>query len=162
MDKHQIYHSDLEIMGGTPVFTGTRVPVDSLIIHLKAGDSLEQFLDGFPSVSREQAEAFLELALAEALERHSPRASTLTLLIKWSNGVWTYPRSGAFFMDYRLPLVLTSQPEGGYTVTSPLFPELITEGDSIDEALENVSDAFTAVIELYDDLGRSLPIGNVS
>ena len=65
-------------------------------------------------------------------------------------------------MNYRLPLILTSQPEGGYTVTSPLFPELITEGDSIDEALENVSDAFTAVIELYDDLGRSLPIGNVS
>ena len=68
MDKHQIYHSDLEIMGGTPVFTGTRVPVNSLIVNLKAGDSLEQFLDGFPSVSREQAEAFLELALAEALE----------------------------------------------------------------------------------------------
>lgn len=55
-------------MGGTPVFTGTRVPVDSLITHLKAGDSLDDFLDGFPSVSREQAEAFLELALAEALE----------------------------------------------------------------------------------------------
>ena len=68
MDRHQIYHSDLEIMGGTPVFTGTRVPVDSLIIHLKAGDSLDQFLDGFPSVSREQAKAFLELALAETLE----------------------------------------------------------------------------------------------
>ena len=68
MDKHQIYHSDLEIMGGTPVFTGTRVPVNSLIVHLKAGDSLEQFLDSFPSVSREQAEAFLELALAEVLE----------------------------------------------------------------------------------------------
>ena len=68
MDKHQIYHSDPEIIGGTPVFAGTRVPVDSLIIHLKAGDCLEQFLDGFPSVSREQAEAFLELALAEALE----------------------------------------------------------------------------------------------
>ena len=68
MDKHQIYHSDLEIMGGTPVCTGTRVPVNSLIVHLKAGDSLKQFLDGFPSVSHEQAEAFLELALAEALE----------------------------------------------------------------------------------------------
>ena len=68
MDKHQIYHSNPEIIGGTPVFTGTRVPVDSLIIHLKAGDSLEQFLDGFPSVSREQAKAFLELALGEALE----------------------------------------------------------------------------------------------
>ena len=60
-------------------------------------------------------------------------------------------------MDYRVPLVLTPQPEGGYTVTSPLFPELITEGDSIDEALENVADAFAAVIELYEDLGRSLP-----
>ena len=68
MDKHQVYHSDPKIIGGTPVFTGTRVPVDSLIIHLKAGDSLNQFLDGFPSVRREQAEAFLELALAEALE----------------------------------------------------------------------------------------------
>ena len=60
-------------------------------------------------------------------------------------------------MDYRIPLVLTPQPEGGYTVTSPLFPELITEGDSIDGALENVADAFSAVIELYEDLGRSLP-----
>ena len=60
-------------------------------------------------------------------------------------------------MDYRVPLVLTPQPEGGYTVTSPLFPELITEGDSIDEALENVVDAFAAVVELYEDLGRSLP-----
>lgn len=60
-------------------------------------------------------------------------------------------------MDYRIPLVLTPQPEGGYTVTSPLFPELITEGDSIDEALENVADAFAAVIELYEDLGRSMP-----
>ena len=68
MDKHQIYHSEPEIMGGTPVFTGTRIPVDSLIIHLKAGDSLDQFLDGFPSVSREQAKAFLELVLAKALE----------------------------------------------------------------------------------------------
>ena len=68
MDKRQIYHSDPAIMGGTPVFTGTRVPVDSLIDHLKAGDSLDRFLDGFPSVSREQAEGFLELALEEALE----------------------------------------------------------------------------------------------
>lgn len=68
MDKRHVYHSHPEIMGGTPVFTGTRVPVDSLIDHLKAGDSIERFLDGFPSVSREQAEAFLTLALAEALE----------------------------------------------------------------------------------------------
>ena len=68
MEKRQVYHSDPEIMGGTPVFTGTRIPVDSLIDHLKAGDPLDRFLDGFPGVSREQAEAFLSLALQEALD----------------------------------------------------------------------------------------------
>ena len=73
MKKRQVYHSDPEIMGGTPVFTGTRVPVDSLIAHLKVGDPLDRFLDGFPSVSREQAEAFLTLALEEALAV-TPRA----------------------------------------------------------------------------------------
>lgn len=60
-------------------------------------------------------------------------------------------------MDYKVPLILTPQAEGGYTVTSPLLPELITEGDSLSEALENVKDALAAVIELYEDLGRSLP-----
>ena len=60
-------------------------------------------------------------------------------------------------MEYKIPLVLTPQPEGGYTVTSPLLPELVTEGDSLDESLENVKDAFKAVIELYEELGRSLP-----
>ena len=60
-------------------------------------------------------------------------------------------------MDYKVPLILTPQPEGGYTVTSPLLPELVTEGDSLGEALENVKDALAAVIEIYEDLGRSLP-----
>ena len=60
-------------------------------------------------------------------------------------------------MDYKIPLVLTPQPEGGYTVTSPLLPELVTEGDSLDESLENVKDAFKAVRELYQETGRSLP-----
>lgn len=41
-------------------------------------------------------------------------------------------------MQYKIPLVFTPQPEGGYTVTSPLFPELVTEGDSFDEAMANV------------------------
>jgi antitoxin HicB len=58
-------------------------------------------------------------------------------------------------MFYKIPLILTPQPEGGYTVTSPLLPELITEGDSLEEALENVKDALAAVIEIYRDLGRS-------
>jgi antitoxin HicB len=59
-------------------------------------------------------------------------------------------------MQYKIPLVLAPQPEGGYTVTSPLIPELVTEGDTVEEALENVKDALTAVVEVYEDLGRSL------
>lgn len=53
---------DPQILGGTPVFTGTRVPVKNLFDYLEAGDSLEVFLDAFPSVTREQAVAALELA----------------------------------------------------------------------------------------------------
>lgn len=60
-------------------------------------------------------------------------------------------------MYYKVPLVLTPQPEGGYTVTSPLLPELVTEGDSFEEALENVKDALSAVIEVYQDMERLLP-----
>ena len=60
-------------------------------------------------------------------------------------------------MEYKIPLLLMPQPEGGYTVTSPLLPEFVTEGDSLNEALENVKDALAAVIELYQDMGRSLP-----
>jgi antitoxin HicB len=58
---------------------------------------------------------------------------------------------------YKVPLVLTRQPEGGYTVTSPVLPELVTEGDTIDEALLHVQDAVHAVVELYEDLGKPLP-----
>jgi uncharacterized protein (DUF433 family) len=53
---------DPDILGGTPVFAGTRVPIDTLMAHLKASDSLETFLEDFPSVSRQQAEAALDLA----------------------------------------------------------------------------------------------------
>ena len=60
-------------------------------------------------------------------------------------------------MQYKIPLVLTPQPEGGYTVTSPLLPELVTEGDTIEEAMENVRDALAAVVEIYEDSGRKLP-----
>jgi len=60
-------------------------------------------------------------------------------------------------MNYKIPLVLTPQPEGGFTVTSPLLPELVTEGDSVDDVLINVKDALMAVIELYHELGRPLP-----
>jgi uncharacterized protein (DUF433 family) len=55
-----IIHSDPDILGGTPVFVGTRVPVRTLVEYLAAGDTLDEFLDHFPSVSREQAIAALE------------------------------------------------------------------------------------------------------
>ncbi|KAI9134797.1 DUF433 domain-containing protein [Acaryochloris sp. CCMEE 5410] len=57
-----IVHSDPDILGGTPVFVGTRVPIKNLLDYLEAGDSLEIFLDHFPSVNRQQAIAALELA----------------------------------------------------------------------------------------------------
>lgn len=61
-DLKFVVHRDPEILGGTPVFVGTRVPVKTLLDYLESGDSLEVFLDEFPSVSREQAVAALELA----------------------------------------------------------------------------------------------------
>lgn len=64
-----VVHSDPDILGGTPVFVGTRVPVKSLYDYLEAGDSLDEFLESFPSVSREQAVAALELA-REMTESH--------------------------------------------------------------------------------------------
>ena len=60
-------------------------------------------------------------------------------------------------MIAKIPLVLEPQPEGGYVVTSPLLPELITEGGSVSEALANAEDAFAAVVEIYEDQGRPLP-----
>ena len=57
-----VIHRDPDILGGTPVFTGTRVPVHTLLDYLEAGDSLGEFLEDFPSVTREQAVAALELA----------------------------------------------------------------------------------------------------
>jgi antitoxin HicB len=61
---------------------------------------------------------------------------------------------------FKVPLVLTAQPEGGYTVTSPVLPELVTEGDTLEEAVGNVRDALQAVIEIYEDLGKPFP-GNI-
>ena len=57
-----VVHSDPEVLGGTPVFVGTRVPVQSLFDYLKAGDTLDEFLRQFPSVRREQAIEALEVA----------------------------------------------------------------------------------------------------
>ena len=66
--------------------------------------------------------------------------------------------TGSWAMMARIPLLLDPQPEGGYTVTSPLLPELITEGDTIAEALANAEDAFAAVVEVYEDRGAPTAI----
>jgi uncharacterized protein (DUF433 family) len=58
----QVISRDPEVMGGTPVFAGTRVPVQTLLDYLEAGDSIDEFLVGFPSVTREQVVEFLEQA----------------------------------------------------------------------------------------------------
>jgi antitoxin HicB len=58
---------------------------------------------------------------------------------------------------YKLLLILEPQPEGGYTITCPLLPNLITEADTLEEVVPNVSDALSALIEAYQDLGQPLP-----
>lgn len=58
---------------------------------------------------------------------------------------------------YKLPLLLEPQPEGGYTITCPLLPSLITEADSLDQVIPNVADALAALIEAYQDLKKPLP-----
>ena len=67
-----VVHIDPEILGGTPVFVGTRVPVQSLFDYLAGGETLDEFLRQFPSVSREQAMAALEIARDELLTRARP------------------------------------------------------------------------------------------
>ena len=64
-ERADVYHSDPDILGGTPVFTGTRVPIDTLLVYLRKGKRIEDFRDDFPTVSREQAEALLDFAARE-------------------------------------------------------------------------------------------------
>jgi len=68
MELSNVVHSDPEIMSGTPFFVGTRVPLYNLFDYLEAGDSLDKFLTSFPSVSRQQAIAALEIAREAVLE----------------------------------------------------------------------------------------------
>ena len=62
-----VVSSSPDIMGGTPVFPGTRVPVQTLLDYLEAGDTIDDFLSGFPTVTREHVVAFLERATSLAV-----------------------------------------------------------------------------------------------
>ena len=66
-DLSKVFHIDPEIMGGAPVFTGTRVPVKNLVDYLEGGESIEEFLAGFPTVKREQVIGFIEAATEKLL-----------------------------------------------------------------------------------------------
>ena len=67
VDLSKILRRDPEILGGTPVFAGTRVPAQSLFDHLEAGESIDDFLEGFPSVHRDQVIALLEASRQQLL-----------------------------------------------------------------------------------------------
>lgn len=66
--KKKVVSIDPEVMGGTPCFTGTRVPVQTLLDYIEAGDSIDDFLDGFPTVKRDQVIAFLQEAKDRLLD----------------------------------------------------------------------------------------------
>jgi len=66
--KQSVVSRDPEVMGGAPVFCGTRVPVQTLLDYLEAGETIDQFLEGFPSVTREQVITFLEQAKDRLIE----------------------------------------------------------------------------------------------
>lgn len=72
MNEKPVVHSDSQIMSGTPVFVGTRVPFQTLIDYLEAGQPLADFLQDFPTVSKEQAIAALEQAKEALLDRARP------------------------------------------------------------------------------------------
>lgn len=70
MDTKRVVSRDPEVLNGALVFAGTRVPVQTLIDYLKAGETLDRFLEGFPTVKRKQAETYLEMTLKDA-EAHA-------------------------------------------------------------------------------------------
>ena len=66
--KQAVVSRDPEVMGGAPVFPGTRVPVQTLLDYIEAGETIDDFLEGFPSVTRSQVIAFLEEAKERVIE----------------------------------------------------------------------------------------------
>ena len=111
--------------------------------------------------SKEEARAniieAIQLWLEKAADHDFPILEMETIEIADAQVAERGRRNAASKRAYKIPLVLEPQPEGGFTVTSPLLPGLITEGDTLQEALHNVQDAFRATLELYEDTGKPLP-----
>jgi uncharacterized protein (DUF433 family) len=127
----RVVHSDPEIVSGTPVFVGTRVPLQNLFDYLKYGDPLDEFLDDFPSVNRKQALAALELArdalLDAAYGRGRPRADKPQSVVHSDPEIM----GGApVFVGTRVPVqTLTDHLAGGYALARIVdqFPSLRRE-----------------------------------
>jgi putative addiction module component (TIGR02574 family) len=98
-NQNRVVHCDPEILGGTPVFVGTRVPVQDLFDSLKAGDRLEDFLKSFPSVTREQAITALKLGF-QALEARAD--STIRDSIADTRGALPVTEAQRVELDRRL------------------------------------------------------------
>jgi antitoxin HicB len=96
----------------------------------------------------------IEVWLEGAIEQGNPILETETVEVATAR---TGQGNGGSNRIYKIPLVLEPQPEGGYTVTSPLLPGLATEGETLEEALHNVQDAFRATLEIYGDIGKPPP-----
>lgn len=93
MSQSTIITASPDVMSGTPVFAGTRVPVQTLLDYLKAGESIDNFLEGFPTVKREQVIAFLEAAQAQIMKL--VRLLSLMCLLRWigicqNNKIWQF------------------------------------------------------------------------
>jgi uncharacterized protein (DUF433 family) len=76
LDPASVVSSDPDVHGGDLVFTGTRVPIDTLLDHLKGGATIDEFLEGYPSVARWQAEGLLDLVITSALDALGAGRST--------------------------------------------------------------------------------------
>jgi uncharacterized protein (DUF433 family) len=77
--KEQIISSSPDVLGGTPVFAGTRVPAQTLLDYLKAGETIDDFLEDFPTVSRQQVIALLEEAEAQIMQTVTSGEATITI-----------------------------------------------------------------------------------
>ncbi len=108
--KEQVIERSPDIMGGTAVFAGTRVPVQTLIDYLEAGDRLDDFLEDFPTVGREQAVAFLELAKDAVLRSMSSSRSIATSLSSRSCVPCGWPSSSSLLAAIVWPDLLPMMP----------------------------------------------------
>jgi len=153
MTAADIVSSDPDVQGGATVFTGTRVPLKNLIDYLEAGDSIEQFLDDFPSVSRDQAiaalesakEALVTLAGAQRFDRIEFRGRSN------SSRVESHEMHNEF-------TAIIEPDDDWFIAYCPEIPGANGQGRTSDEARANLSEAIALILEdRREDALRGVP-----